>query len=292
MNMRQHLISAVLTSVVLLISPCAQATQIVLGNNVISPMSAVTTDCVGADGLPYKNCTSTGYVKNGDALMAITPELRSEFNAWNNLPITGDGPHGGDKAWTLEAGGALPGGTFRVDSFYPWAEIPAGGVHIGLNWDFEGDRTGYVWIQAIHSNYARSNINADYPGSYEIVDPFFLLDTCGATLKATDPQCNDVKAPAYPFQNPMGDHAGGPWLSSFLDAQSFIARIDETQHKITVFEGVAWGFHLVPEPSTLALLLCGLPALLLRRQRCAGTLTRQAALVGLRLYRIPTNIKA
>lgn len=252
---------------VILLAPCARAVPVVVPA-IDNPDVARVAQCTSA-GTPYEKCKSTAYVHD-KALAGITPLLQSAFDAWNALPPDGDGPRGGNKNWSLLPGGALPGGRFKVDpQFSAWAEIPSGGMQFGLTWDWDGDRDGFSWLQAIHSNYARSDINGDRPGDFGLVAPFYLLDTCGATLPVSHDSCAGSAPPGYPIQKDwsLSDVPGAPWPSSFLNAQSFIAQIDAAQRRITVFEGVAWGFRLaVPAPSPLALVLAGLLALLAVRR--------------------------
>ncbi|HSP00930.1 MAG TPA: hypothetical protein VLN90_05650 [Thioalkalivibrio sp.] len=273
--------SAIAVVATALFSPnCVQAIPIILPAEVRSV--ATVGECFGpgrenGPPVPYHKCKSTAYIqKEANSLVGVTDHFKSAFDAWNALGLEGDGPRGGDNKWTLKAGGALPGGEFRVSSFEAWAAMDSGGMNIGLQWEpipgevWDGDRNGFVWIQAIRSNYQRGDINDERPGTYAPVDPFFLLDACGATLGVNDARCEGAAdpVPAYPIQQNwlLTDMAGGPWPGSFLHAQSFIAQIDAEAHAITVFEGVGWGFHLsVPVPPTHLLLIIGLFGMLLVR---------------------------
>lgn len=220
-----------------------------------------TTPSCYYQGNNYKDCKSTTFIQE-TSLTGNSTEFRNSFNAWNSI-------NGASSKWTLEDGGALPGGEFEVSLFGAVANSNAGGVDIKIYWIYSDDtgiehppraartdKSSYFWTQGLYLNF---NLSRFTSGNYYRMD---ARDT------------GDYKPPLYPNQyddRHFYDGPRGPWPGGFFTAETFLSQVDFTTRKLTIYEGVRYRFDLiaVPEPSTILLLASTLLAwlLTLRRQR-------------------------
>jgi hypothetical protein len=219
----------------------------------------------------YANCTSHAYI-TATSLKGDDARFKTGFDIWNDAQPAG-------AKWTLVNGGALPASSLSIMDFQAVALSFTGGMNLDVNWAYGGaDLTSYVWAQAVFANY-----KADGTPSGVIVDPYFLLDTympgpkgppC-ADVDSTDLKDNHYCGPAYPIQygnRRLYDHPRGPWPNASFDASAMLAKLDREHRKLTVYEGIGWGYSLKatpqPEPAVWTLMLLGFGAVgaVLRRR--------------------------
>jgi hypothetical protein len=207
----------------------------------------------------YENCVSVAYV-SAKSLDATDFILINAFSEWRTLPA--------NSGWTMIDGGALPGGTFRVDTLRALARSTVGGAEFKVSWVYDGnDKNEFFWSQPLYNNYD--------PAVGGFVDPVYKMDV------ATGRRIS--KPPLYPFQyddRSFYDRPLGPWPDGFFHASAFLTKVDYTTSRLTVFEGISWGFDLsadpvsgikpVPLPATVGL-LSGALLLLLAVLRRSGS---------------------
>jgi hypothetical protein len=196
-------------------------------------------------GTKYVDCIATGFL-DSTPRSGEYPFFRKSFRAWNATNAAGS-------KWKLTNGGELPGGELEVTKFDTFALSRVGGVEISVSWTYAGaDKGDFKWSQALYDNYL-------IDGS--IVAPFFEMDVktpCDNT--SLSKQC----PPLYPFQyadRHFYDKPRGPWPNAFFDAAAFLSKADYTTRRLTIYEGIYYGFRLdadpapAPEPVVLMLLL-------------------------------------
>ena len=197
------------------------------------------------------------------AIAAAGPDAdyTAAFNSWNNEP-------GNAKGWTLVSGGVL-NGSFQISTYDAGFEGCAGGVKVWIQYvRGEGDpdpaAAGVGWSQAIDTN-------AKLPGAAGPGNPY--LDV----LISDD---EDIwPPPMYPYQ-----YVGKPFYDfpkrgcpdcclapTSWEGHAYLTEVDYTNKKLTIYEGVEWGFNIqcVPEPLTMLGVFLGLAGLgaYIRRRR-------------------------
>ncbi len=240
----------IVTTIVSLMTAYSDAHAITIISSKKSPDIADIAFCSGA---AFRDCSSTAYVDTTKSLTGNDPDFKKGFVDWNARQK--------DK-WTLEDGGALPGGTFEIADFYAIAQDDFGGMKLRLNWTYDPPlgtppelmRSNFSWTQGISTNY-----DPKHPFRLDVMS----RDKClGKIVGLPEINCND--APAYPFSYDNGlfsDTPRGAWPNDSFSAFFFVSHIDRVQRKLTIFEGVNYGYTLaassIPEPSFWYLMLSG-----------------------------------
>jgi hypothetical protein len=204
--------------------------------------------------------TDTAYMP---ALITTGPSVayyQAAFNAWNTtLPAASQ--------WTLVSGGTNKG-SFSIDEYRAYLDLPgAGGVTIdvlynpgagdppkinanGTNTIENGEA---VWTQVI---YTDAKLPGALPGNPYLDNP------AGLTNSVADP-------PLYPFQYVDSHFFDGPErnTSAFWYAEAYLASANFDTRTLTVYDGIGWGFSIVPEPGALAFVAVGIVVFLKQRRR-------------------------
>jgi hypothetical protein len=263
--------TATLLLATLLIAQSAQAVTIT---------SAKTTDTATVASCKsgaYKDCKSTAHVNKATPLAGNDANFKAGFDAWNK-------GNAADKQWSLVNGGALPGGDFTVSSFGAKADANFGGMNIIIDWSYTGaDKSNYLWSQGLSLNYTPGDGAGSTPAATSSpaldTDRFNKLNGCNnkdtaANWSGARNLSNYFCGPAYPYQTgdrQMGDGPQGAWPDSSFEAYAFVSKIDTAARKLTIYEGVQYGFQLsataVPEPAAWAMALVGV--MVVRRVRRA-----------------------
>jgi hypothetical protein len=222
------------------------------------PLATLATCTSPLGDKPFKDCKSTASL-NETSLTGDDGAFKKSFDAWNKGLAA-------DKKWSLSDGGKLPGGEFKVTIFRAKAAKTLGGMDMKIEWDYAGaDKSKFQWAQGLLDNY----LTGSPP---KIVDPFYEMDNLGSTT-----------SPLYPYQfddRHFEDGPEGPWPNTSFLARTFLSQVDAATRKLTIYEGVSYGFELsatptaVPEPTGLGLALAGIVLLMARR----GLQTRTASL--------------
>jgi hypothetical protein len=196
------------------------------------------------------------------------------FAAWN--------ASGGGQGWSLidgtndgvdDLGGTLKVTTFTTAAF--GSNPYLGGLTIRVD---PSGLTGlpaltgnehYVWAQGLFDNYLLNG--ATVPGFFEMD----ITTATGANCQTNgnggnggNPAC----APAYPFQNSLGN-AGLFYdqpkanLYQYFAAEAFFGVIDYSAKSLTIYDGVDYGFSNAPEPATWVLCLSFMVLVLLQARR-------------------------
>lgn len=225
----------------------------------------------------FKDCTSKAHVDKATPLAGGNADFKKAFDDWN-------GAQAANAKWSLVDGGALPGGDFTVSQFQATANTSFGGMSIIVDWSYAGaDKSSYLWSQGLSINYAPGMLASGTPdatSSFKLdTDAFSKLTACnntdvGAVWNASPTMGNYYCGPAYPFQTgarQLGDGPKGPWPNSSFEAYAFVSKVDASARKLTLYEGVEYGFVLsatpVPEPGAWQLTVVGIGLLYGRRLR-------------------------
>lgn len=238
-----------LVGALLLAASLAQAVTITI-TDPDKKLVATTPTCTGFfDSLPYKDCTSTATLST-TSLSGDDAEFKKSFDAWN-------GGLAADKKWTIENGGALPGGELKVSTLQATVGNTIGGMEVRIYWTYDGaDKSKFQWSQGLKDNYIIGT-------GGKITDPYHEMDNAGSK-----------DSPLYPFQyddRHFYDGPDGPMPNGSFAARAFLSQVDTATRKLTLYEGVSYGFTLsatpVPEPSSLAMTLFSLVVLMGARYR-------------------------
>jgi hypothetical protein len=267
--------------------------------------TATASVCLTLSGTA-KNCTDKGFLNktpvgaNSDFIGApevggsTTPAtFTSAFDAWD----AADGD-----VWTLVNGGGVDVSISAVIGVSASADgaglnpvlftltAPPGGQQILDN---------LVWTQALVINY--SPLKGSLARPEQTLDTFDFSQnaagsnpkfpkSCVAASSGASPKNGAFCGPIYPFQYaaelandkidgvPMGvdpfyDAPEGDWPNASFDAVTLLSTVSQATHTLTVYQGVSYGFSLsVPELSSRALVLIGLPALALARRPRGGAI--------------------
>jgi hypothetical protein len=228
-----------------------------------SPRVVTGTSCHSyIGGAPWDVCTSTAYYL-ANPIEGVTQFYQNAFNASN--------PGG----WTVEPGGLLPGGKLVIKQFSPYISTKKlhydiGGLTFQVDWTYTGaDKNQFFWTQAILRNFNPANGQSQAENfSLDVLTP---CDNTHANLSKTCP-------PLYPFQyadRHFYDKPQGPMPDAHEDFLAELAKVDWTAKKLTVYEGIGYGFQLaaendpttIPEPSSWIAALSGLAILVIARRR-------------------------
>ena len=223
--------------------------------------------CIATNGL----VTATAYAPK--EILPSDPAFltfKQAFDSWNP---------GGAGAWTLAIGSLSAEATLTIDLYRAYVDegcgINCGGAEIDILY-FNGGSApnpiigctsigpddpqcssvpdgAAVWSQSILTTAKR---DPSLPGN-----PY--LDNAPGTPNAS------MGPPAYPFQYngssfydmPSRD-ANASWL-----ADAWISTVDTTARILTVYDGVEWGFTVIPEPGSLTLLATGVIGFSVIRRR-------------------------
>jgi hypothetical protein len=249
----------------------------------------------------YQNCATTGFVSDSVA---------TSTDYFMNLDTFGGGGQGlGEESftsafssalgsgWTLNQGdmSVMAGITMTVTQFSTGSYSAIGGIAQGPAHDITIQLSGtssisntllnqLVWIQGLEINYKPGAA----PGGFSTQTTYNTLDDatfnsftgCSAVPSgspATVPASgsNGYCDPIYPFQysnHQFYDAPAGPWPNGSFRGIALLATIDTTNHSITTYGGVSYGFDnsVAPEPGTWVLLLAGVAAIFIGRRRLAA----------------------
>lgn len=222
--------------------------------------------CGSLSGPGTSDCQVSGHLGARDRYDQSAPilsisgndaEFEKSFDAWNAT-------NAADQKWTLANGGALPGGVLNVSvfqtSFNGFADLA--GVQIEVHWTYTGvDSTDFFWTQALRDNFQTGT--GIVPAHYEM--DVKLQQSCQTQ------GLSELCPPLYPFllgDRGIADAPMAPAPSGFFEARLMLAKVDFTTRTLTAYEGIHWGFTIIPEPSSGLLLAGGLTLLAgLRRGR-------------------------
>jgi hypothetical protein len=263
--------SALLSGVMLMLPSLSRAITI---NAATTEDTATVATCKSG---AFKDCTSKATVSK-TSLSGDNANFKSAFDAWNTTQAA-------DKQWTLANGGNAPGGELRTEVFEAKANTDLGGMNLIVSWSYRGaDKADYVWSQGLTLNYKPGQaVGSSTIGSFSALDEnvFNNLSPCN-NMNYTAGSSNYFCGPAYPYQyrdRQLNDGPSGVWPDASFSAYAFISKVDRTNRKLTLFEGINYGFNLsattVPEPGQWALMLGGMSMVFLTRRRSA--LARRAA---------------
>ena len=192
----------------------------------------------------YPMCYDQAYLQTAP-INALNHGFDASFDAWNTKF--------GNSQWSITNGGFLDA---EIDVSIFRAQITdgnsQGGVEIKMLFNYAGaDKGDFYWAQGTFSNYV------PFQGQ---VTPFFDMDVMADGCDNSDlaKQC----PPLYPYQygdRHFYDFPEGSFPSDFFNGYAYPVKIDRTNHTLTVYQGVAYGFQLyvTPEPGTLLMLGSG-----------------------------------
>jgi hypothetical protein len=242
------------------------------------------------NGNPTGGPTASGV--NGSSTLDPSPAvyMAASDSTWLLPALNAQGINAGN-GWTINM---LPlEGTITLQTYQPWVEAfpavncgsfsdavtpnaGAGGADICLTYQPQGeDPSGSIvrWLQVIRTNnpsaFGTTNGVNQGGGYYVYIDNGFG----GQTVPPTDPfygadDDNNAtgywgNSTAFVDQPARAFQTGLDW-----DAQVFIAFGDLNSKYLNIYDGVAWGFTLVPEPNSLTLFAFGTLVLaMVRRAR-------------------------
>jgi hypothetical protein len=217
-------------------SPCGATSLTITG-------AAVYTDTEG-------NYTITA-VKPTLVTGAINAGFQSAFNSWN------DDPSGGDGVWHLVNGGALGADTKFDVSTYIAHVTPGGFGDLKIQIDYTAGAgapppipasgtpsdTSAVWSQSVATN---QKLAGSLPGN-----PYLDNPSTAPNPTLGPPAYSYQYATSYFFDDP-GRNSYATWM-----AVAYISTVNYSTDTVTVYDGVAYGFTVVPEPSSLVMGLLG-----------------------------------
>jgi len=264
------------------------AVACLLASLVAAPFTAAGS-MIAPNGNPTGGPTATS--PNGSSTLDPSPAvyMASSASTWL-LPALNAQGFNAANGWAIFTGLPL-GGQITLQTYQPWVEnFPAvncgsfsdavtpnagyGGADICLTYQPVGQDpsgTEVRWLQVIRTNdpsaFGTTNgVNAG-GGYYLYIDNGWT----GQTVPPSDPfyganDTNDAtgywgNATAFVDQPARALQQGIDW-----DAQVFIATGNFAAKQIRVFDGVAWGFVLTPEPNTFALVAFGVVLLAIQRR--------------------------
>jgi hypothetical protein len=243
--------AAAFGTALLLAAPQAQAVTLAFDNNVCGGSSGA-----GACTASNANVIATAYqiteIASGGNSTAWT-NYTNAFNSWN-ADTTAN--RGGGGAWTLQTGNLSGEATFDVTTYRAYVGdcgAFCGGAEINVVYKDGGNvplQGTADWSQSIATNQKLAGSLAGNP---------YLDNPSGLSGN------NLFAPPLYPFQytdSSLYDKPGRDATANWL-ADAYISTADYTKHVLTVYDGIEWGFNVVPvpEPSTWAMLLIGMAGL-------------------------------
>jgi hypothetical protein len=207
----------------------------------------------------------------------------SAFKSWN------ESVEGGDGLWTLDMGTLSPEAALTVVKYLayvgqgPCAGRPdCGGAQIQVGYSNGGSAPNPISGCTEAVTDLMQCTSGSFPDGDAVWSQSILTDKKASGSQPGNPYLDypqgfpgaSIDPPAYPLQ--FNDSllfdtslriAPATWL-----ADAWLSTIDSATDTLTVYDGVQWGYTLVlPEPSSIGLLMAGLAALgvVRRRQRAA-----------------------
>lgn len=208
------------------------------------------------------SCTVRGFLER-TSNAGPDAGFTAAFDNWNLLLPA-------DQRWTLVNGGAISGLTLAVDQFR--TEILGVGNNVGRGTirirplvDGNPLAATFYWTQGLYDDYL-------------LTEPFYStlryeMDVANTDPCAQPPGINPppMCAPLYPFQyadRRFFDQPVFPMGATF-NGWAYISEADFTDRRLTVYDGVRYGWTSTPEPAGWLLTGAGalLVAILTRRTR-------------------------
>lgn len=199
---------------------------------------------------PHSWAKVTAHLWTNSISLANDLYFEDAWKAWND-------PRPAADKWTLVNGGALNATVnvtiFDAKSFHNnghAGNAGVGGVEVKFELVYNGaDRDDFVWSQGLYVNYK--------PGNFGLFPPYSAMDT--ASLSGLTPGGNIWADPVYPYQyndESFYDYPKAPYDWGFFEADALLSKVDYANKKLTVYEGVHYGFYLsVPEGGNVLTLL-------------------------------------
>ena len=277
----------------------AGAMSLTFGNGVADQSSSSIASCYSPfTSEAYQSCKTSGFVSDS---------VDSNTDYFMHLDTFGGGGQGlGEESftsafsnalgsgWTLNQGdmSVMAGITMTVTQFSTGSYSAIGGIGVGPTHDITVQLSGtntlsqslvnqLVWIQGLEINYKPGSSAANFSTAtnYNTLDDATFNSFPGCTaIPAGSPAnvptntTNGYCDPIYPFQYSnlqFYDAPMGPWPNGSFRGIALLATIDTTNHSVTTYGGVSYGFanSVAPEPGTWVLLLAGVAAIFIGRRR-------------------------
>lgn len=188
-------------------------------------------------------------------------DFTSAWNSWNTSV---------GNTWTITTGGTLSA-TAKFDVAIYDAYDNGPGLNVGTEIQINYTAGGANDPPRINANGNNTLENNEAAWIQHIVTDQ-PLPAVPPNTPYLDIAAGPFPAPLYPFQyadSSFYDKPGRSQLPVSWMAEAYLCKIDYTAKRLTIYDGVRWGFTAVPEPTTMAMLGLGAVGLIARRRRRA-----------------------
>lgn len=222
---------------------------------------------------------TTKITLNPDPVQLLADPSTEFMNAMTNSKAADD--WWGDTIDTFNWTGSL-NGTFVIDVYNAkHSTLTSGGAEILLHYDRgDGDpvASDLFWIQVVDSSFKNGGETIPYPDVYFSSYPaggklpfYFRPDE---TVLDPNPYVGQkpIRSSSYTVGGTEYDYDLAFWdfpkreADAYWTGELFLATYDDVNDFVKVYDGVKWGFTIVPEPPTIVLLILPVVFLLWNRQ--------------------------